>query len=240
MLKEDQRGPSSMDALIYAIEFDNGCVKVGFSANPKRRLESHYGAARSFGLKVLRSWVSPEHASTRALENEKTLIKFCAEYPQSKGLSREFFSGVGFDAIMDFAKSLTFEPTSDDEFRKASQRSQEIAGQLIALARSPGHIRPPDDYTPTLAIARVCQRMVTNSFLHSWPFREFESSHGLTPFEIYAMCFLFGKDTDEQTEFVERVYRACDQTDADMQADDLFGLYEQCRSEGRAFLDSTT
>lgn len=92
---------------VYVVAFDSDLVKVGRSRNPKRRLSEHEKGAAVHGASITNSWVSPPHVNYG--DNEALLIDFCAARTTALGV--EYFRGVDFDEVAQFAASLTFDNT---------------------------------------------------------------------------------------------------------------------------------
>lgn len=115
---------------IYLMAFDNGIVKVGCARCAKnigRRLKTHAVGAHNFGITVIEKWVSPPHAGWAG--NEDALIQ-AAHDLGGKPMTREYFKGVSFEALLEKARQLPF--TSDPVPRRLP---------LDALAIRQGRIR---------------------------------------------------------------------------------------------------
>ncbi len=92
---------------VYVAALSNGTVKVGRSQDAGRRLREHKINARTLGLDVTDSWISPLHLEW--LPNEDALKKIATDLggvPES----REVFSNVEFGALAAMASELTFSP----------------------------------------------------------------------------------------------------------------------------------
>lgn len=105
---------------VYVIEFSSGLVKVGMTASPKERMRQHESLARIHDVAIGQHWVSEPHAGARA--NEKRLIDFCRTSPGATNVG-EFFKGVEFLRVRDFAESLSYERATQEEERRADRFS---------------------------------------------------------------------------------------------------------------------
>ncbi len=103
--------PSLHHEAIYVVEFGNGTLKVGRSGDPKRRVKNHEYLARRKGTEVSRAWTSGWHLAAR--NNETALIYHCHSYEGSKVTGREWFTGVDYASVVDYAESLVKEPDFD-------------------------------------------------------------------------------------------------------------------------------
>ncbi len=101
-------GKSRVGGYIYVIRFADGKVKVGRTIDPRGRMGSHKGTARTFGVEALEAWFSPLHMNYEA--NESVLIDLVREAGGTTE-QREFFSGVLFADAVAAAEGLTFEST---------------------------------------------------------------------------------------------------------------------------------
>ena len=91
---------------IYVIEFDDGLIKVGRTRRPDQRIKTHESNVFNFTKKKIKNrWVSNSHGNCN--QNELLLVRFCSSKGESTG-SREWFSGVIFDEVVSYAKSLQF------------------------------------------------------------------------------------------------------------------------------------
>lgn len=99
-------GKADQGGHIYLIEYQDGSVKVGRTANPRSRVGSHWSDARKFNHQVTRVWVSKAHANHIA--NEKEAIMICNEFGDQKS-GKEYFSGEDlFDTVLPRLESLEF------------------------------------------------------------------------------------------------------------------------------------
>ena len=87
---------------LYVSEL-GGMIKVGKSLAPNTRLETHRTQARVFGAEAGRSWVSEDEIGT--IWNERLLIDWCAANASERG-GHEYFHGLDFDAVVEFASAL--------------------------------------------------------------------------------------------------------------------------------------
>jgi len=83
-------------ACLYVVEFDQGTIKIGFSASPDLRMQFFAAHGSVFRIRVLRHWVSEPH--TGAALNEKTLINWCKKRALEVS-GKEWFYGLEFDEV---------------------------------------------------------------------------------------------------------------------------------------------
>jgi len=85
---------------LYALELSNGTVKLGMSANPASRIDTHRAAAGTLGLTIRRAWqshaayVDGYRAETAALDIAHTMTGTARTYAR-----RENFPRLDFDAL---------------------------------------------------------------------------------------------------------------------------------------------
>lgn len=104
--KDQLPGKAARGGHIYLIEYQDGSVKVGYTANPRNRVASHWSDARKFGHQVARVWVSKAHANH--ITNEKEAIMICNEFGDQKS-GKEYFSGEDlFDTVLPHLENLEF------------------------------------------------------------------------------------------------------------------------------------
>lgn len=97
---------SRADRCIYIARLQNGIVKVGCTANPKSR-KLQIGKSPLFGRSpVMDYWFSSHMEVDKALDLERCLIAFCKERSDPIKLSREYFLGVDFPDLLNFAQAL--------------------------------------------------------------------------------------------------------------------------------------
>jgi hypothetical protein len=119
-----------MNGHIYIIEFSGNIIKVGFATNPEERLRTHASDGAALGHSIERSWISSRHASADA--NEQRLIVFCVGRSSRRHRS-EYFSGVSFDEVHDFAKGLDFSPPEPDvEYVTRRDRNRAWRQEILA------------------------------------------------------------------------------------------------------------
>jgi predicted GIY-YIG superfamily endonuclease len=82
---------------LYLIEVVGHCVKVGITTRPLERLKNHEAAARNYGRRVGRVWVSIFHKE--ACRNEREI---------KCGSSSEYLRRRKFDDVLEQALALSF------------------------------------------------------------------------------------------------------------------------------------
>lgn len=120
---------------IYVVEFNNGSLKVGRTANPRARLAHHRDHAKSFGIVCLKGWISPLHEEQ--VSNERDLISLMNRRG-GRARRREFFAGVQFKDAVAMARTLPFTPVdSERHLREAEEARRPWLGQPQDLHDSP-------------------------------------------------------------------------------------------------------
>jgi hypothetical protein len=91
---------------LYAIQFDDGTVKIGRSIRPKIRNQAIASEHRKDGLTVLRTWVSEEMKYADALDVEYALKERCArQWTVAHGT--EYLADADLDEVVAVAAELT-------------------------------------------------------------------------------------------------------------------------------------
>lgn len=137
---------SEMGAHVYVIRFTSDVIKVGWSRKPHERLKVHAQAARTYGGGIAEQWISKPHAA--AASNEKALIDFCTSQATSVA-GAEYFTGLSYSAVVEFAKTLNYKPISKTEREQAKRRAQADRNRLRAGAfgaRGPEDSDRPDEW----------------------------------------------------------------------------------------------
>ncbi|MBG0826074.1 hypothetical protein HS048_36005 [Planomonospora sp. ID91781] len=93
------------EGFIYVVAFDSGTVKVGQAADAATRLAAHRRDAARHGIKVAAEWSSSSHDAF--LANERKLIDFCRQKGTPQAGSSEYFIGLEFTEVRDFAAQLS-------------------------------------------------------------------------------------------------------------------------------------
>lgn len=91
---------------VYVIRFSSGTIKVGRSSKLRSRLRKHALSANQMGTSITRYWVSDPCVND--VYNERLLVGFCAGRARrtTGGMSGEYFEGLKFEEVRDFAASL--------------------------------------------------------------------------------------------------------------------------------------
>lgn len=104
----DHDGGAKREGVLYILEFSSGLIKVGRTAQPKKRVETHLRHIRLYaGASLVRGWLSPFHENF--LSTEAALIG------RGHALSRsvqgnEFLVGAPFPELVSFARTLLYLP----------------------------------------------------------------------------------------------------------------------------------
>lgn len=105
----------ALGAHVYVIEFSTGVVKVGRSNDPRSRLGKHHADAQLHGHRIVRCWLSALHLND--VENENALIAY-GRHCCTSSMRSEYFLGLPFDRVTEFAESLAFNPVTREEIAR--------------------------------------------------------------------------------------------------------------------------
>jgi hypothetical protein len=183
-------GKAKYGGYVYAIQFDNGTVKVGATSNPRARVSSHEAQAEGFGIAISDRWLSPLHDAI--YETEKRLIALAAGLG-GRVIRREFFAGIDFDALVSQASRLSFPPV-DIQAAKAREASRvPIFGQIQA-----GLISVTDNESPADRRHRILGRFfgLAQSGSYEIPVQKPDVPEDL----VYEVADQLGLDVDELLE----------------------------------------
>lgn len=117
--------PRYQRGAVYAAEFTNGVVKVGYSRCPRHRmvLLSHE-AQRFYATNIARFHIGPDLIDRRPYNVETRLIALASEFCQPLPGKREFFDGLSFDVAVALIKGLC----ADVPLRMQAGDEQKVAG----------------------------------------------------------------------------------------------------------------
>lgn len=89
-----------MPGYIYAVEFENGIVKVGQTSSLDERFKAYQAQSKCYGTRVNETWQAwVEDPSA----GERRLMELAADYGASLHAGREWFTDASFDHIVRFA-----------------------------------------------------------------------------------------------------------------------------------------
>lgn len=148
----DISGKSDEGTFVYVLQFSSGVVKVGYTANPAQRLKQHADTAQQHGGDITKHWVSQPHA--QANENERRLIAFCADRaPRVTGNEKagEYFTGLDFEEVLAYAKSLPYVPGEPQQAPSDEQLKQWTAQWRQSMENAFGRrlLLPPRPQIPS-------------------------------------------------------------------------------------------
>lgn len=129
---------------LYVIEFGDGTMKVGYSQNPRKRIEQHRHGAARFSIEVARKWVSDCHLEY--VENERELIGY-ARQRGDVASGAEYFRGCEFSDLVEFASSLPSTRLSKAEVTRREQEENERLKERWKGAFAP-LLPPREDLVP--------------------------------------------------------------------------------------------
>ncbi len=92
---------------LYVLMFSTGVVKVGKAVDLDSRVATHRYHAKIHGVAITDAWGSeahPQHSRT-----ERELINFCLRQGVRIDAGTEYFTGVGFETVCDFAYKIAGE-----------------------------------------------------------------------------------------------------------------------------------
>lgn len=121
-------GKAKFGGYIYLVEFDNGTVKVGSTANPRARFETFRREAHAFGLSIVETWLSVLHDGYQG--NEETLLGLAAEHGTRRD-GREYFTGTTLAELRTRAVELNFPPVDVAAHEAEQARAGEKARALV-------------------------------------------------------------------------------------------------------------
>lgn len=122
------------EAHTYLVEFSNGTIKAGYTANPTGRMSHHRRNAACFDITITREWISEPHLEAR--NNELELLAWGRRHAERIVL-REYFVGVDYSAFEIFAKSLPMRRYADGEFQaylKGQKKRTEMLASVVLPA----------------------------------------------------------------------------------------------------------
>jgi len=109
---------------VYAIRYSNGIVKVGQTLNPRSRIGGHRQIGFVFGAELEHCWLSPAHTEYR--ESEANLIRLASVHGGSI-ISREYFAGADFEALVLAADRRRYRTICNDGDRKSAKVLLDVA-----------------------------------------------------------------------------------------------------------------
>lgn len=138
---------SPLGSYVYALRFSTGLVKVGFTGSPSQRIRNHMTYLLPFGISIDERWISEPHG--QAKENEALLLDFCrSRAAQVK--SREYFTGVDFAALLNFAGTLSYVAVAATPGPQAAQFSPWKQAAAAITARIDDGIYPAGSKVPSV------------------------------------------------------------------------------------------
>lgn len=95
------------NGVLYILEYGDGMIKVGRSAQPQKRVEHLVlQVARLAGVSFVRGWMSPAHSNY--IDNEAALIGR-GQYWATTVRGNEYLLGVKFETLVKFAGTLVYD-----------------------------------------------------------------------------------------------------------------------------------
>jgi hypothetical protein len=137
---------------IYVIAFSNwdNTVKVGSTADPRGRFNSHRASGEPFGIDISDWWFSPAHLQCGT--TEQTLVRLVEKLGGRK-IRNEYFTGVSFQRVVELAKSM--------DIREVTARE---AHEVALQARRDSRRREVQHFTEEQISAQVGLRYTAEHF----------------------------------------------------------------------------
>ncbi|MCG5462910.1 hypothetical protein MED01_001023 [Micromonospora sp. MED01] len=132
---------------LYVLQFNNGVIKVGRTADPRTRNVRHERDCGRYGLTIERRWFSGEWAGAHWAEQQ--LITILAKIGRRTPAGREYFQDVAFSIACEQARQVYYTtcPTCGNGVVPAPMRMAAIVandasdedGSLVCDFRLPCH-----------------------------------------------------------------------------------------------------
>jgi hypothetical protein len=102
--------PRAFNGCIYAAQFSNGIVKVGYSRNPRTRMSTLSNQARRIFASELVAWhIGPDMPSLRARYAEMELIRRMTEIAPPLDGRIEYFERVDYECACELVNAVASE-----------------------------------------------------------------------------------------------------------------------------------
>ncbi|MEU6709978.1 GIY-YIG nuclease family protein [Nonomuraea sp. NPDC046802] len=140
---------------VYVVELSNGLIKIGRTANPRKRMEQHLRQAGPFELKIVRLWLSVVHRDP--VQVEKLLLSYGRQHSTAQVLD-EYFKGLGFASTVRFAATVDHEPVTEvtlAELAKQEREAREASPFFQATRAAMQGRTPTSSATPQTPGARL-------------------------------------------------------------------------------------
>jgi DNA-binding transcriptional regulator YdaS (Cro superfamily) len=98
---------------LYVCLFSNGHIKVGRSLEPMSRIAAHADRVACMGVEVAQTFTV--ECAGAAVPCEQKLICLCAGYPGATRYQGEWFSGIEFDLVCQWAGQCAAEKHEEPE-----------------------------------------------------------------------------------------------------------------------------
>lgn len=115
---------------LYVCLFSNGHIKVGRSINPESRIASHAERVACMGVELI-DWST--YDAEEAERRELILIDLCAAFPGATRFKSEWFSGLEFGTVCEWARitssrELSPQDSPDSAFGRRLREARCAAG----------------------------------------------------------------------------------------------------------------
>lgn len=127
-----------MSEYLYVCHFSNGHIKVGRSVDPKSRIASHADRVSCVGIELIEHHIA--ECVGHSIPAEAALIEKCTELA-SKRLKNEWFQGLEFTEVCEFANQFANTPFGHCEHPKSGLREYLDSlphGQIVEFAKKVG------------------------------------------------------------------------------------------------------
>lgn len=127
-------GRKAPEGHVYVVEFSNRIIKVGRTANPRRRIATLGGNAESMGERIVHVWLSEVHCNFEG--NERELIAFGQASLGDRIRAEYFVNGASFADFVAVARRLPLKHLDYDAWRAEQDAKVSLFGRVIGAGSS--------------------------------------------------------------------------------------------------------
>ncbi len=118
---------------LYVLQFSNGLIKIGRSANPRSRITTHITTAFAFGAELINAWVSEMHSGYG--DSESRLLASIRAEAMGTQVALEYFDGADFSHVVALAKVAITDGDAKLRFRLNGTLVAVDSGRLTNMSR---------------------------------------------------------------------------------------------------------